>query len=82
MPAKGSEAKRTRRDRTEMEEIMFKLFERQPHWTLRQLIQETDQPEVGFFLTLNYCITIDGLFLILNSKLLYSYLSLFASFGK
>ena len=25
---------------------MFKLFERQPNWTLRQLIQETDQPEV------------------------------------
>lgn len=31
-----------------MEEIMFKLFERQPNWTLRQLIQETDQPEVSF----------------------------------
>lgn len=31
-----------------MEEIMFKLFERQPNWTLRQLIQETDQPEVCF----------------------------------
>ncbi|KAF3969500.1 hypothetical protein ACB098_06G175500 [Castanea mollissima] len=45
IPAKGSEAKRTRRDRNEMEEIMFKLFERQPNWTLRQLIQETDQPE-------------------------------------
>jgi transcription initiation factor TFIIF subunit beta len=43
--------KRTRRDRGEMEEIMFKLFERQPNWTLRQLIQETDQPEVGFFIT-------------------------------
>lgn len=49
MPAKGSDMKRTRRDRGEMEEIMFKLFERQPNWTLRQLIQETDQPEVGFF---------------------------------
>ncbi|KAF5467149.1 general transcription factor IIF subunit 2 [Juglans microcarpa x Juglans regia] len=45
MPAKGSDVKRTRRDRGEMEEIMFKLFERQPNWTLRQLIQETDQPE-------------------------------------
>ncbi|CAH9077279.1 unnamed protein product [Cuscuta europaea] len=44
-PAKGSELKRTRRDRDEMEEIMFKLFERQPNWTLKQLIQETDQPE-------------------------------------
>lgn len=30
-----------------MEEIMFKLFERQPNWTLKQLIQETDQPEVS-----------------------------------
>ncbi|PON58549.1 Transcription initiation factor [Parasponia andersonii] len=44
-PTKGSEMKRTRRDRGEMEDIMFKLFERQPNWTLRQLIQETDQPE-------------------------------------
>jgi transcription initiation factor TFIIF subunit beta len=51
VPAKGSDMKRTRRDRGEMEEIMFKLFERQPNWTLRQLIQETDQPEVGFFIT-------------------------------
>ncbi|KAL5569273.1 hypothetical protein UlMin_025848 [Ulmus minor] len=42
---KGSETKRTRRARGEMEEIMFKLFERQPNWTLRQLIQETNQPE-------------------------------------
>lgn len=33
-----------------MEDIMFKLFERQPNWTLRQLIQETDQPEVCFLL--------------------------------
>ncbi|XP_034704652.1 general transcription factor IIF subunit 2 [Vitis riparia] len=45
MPTKGSDMKRTRRDRGEMEEILFKLFERQPNWTLRQLIQETDQPE-------------------------------------
>ncbi|XP_043709623.1 transcription initiation factor IIF subunit beta-like [Telopea speciosissima] len=42
---KGSEMKRTRRDRGEMEDIMFKLFDRQPNWTLRQLIEETDQPE-------------------------------------
>lgn len=65
MPAKGSDMKRTRRDRGEMEEIMFKLFERQPNWTLRQLIQETDQPEVGFFLSLHYCITLIALLLIL-----------------
>lgn len=25
---------------------MFNLFERQSHWTLRNLIQDTDQPEV------------------------------------
>lgn len=41
--------KRTRRDRGEMEEIMFKLFERQPNWSLRQLLYETDQPEVCFW---------------------------------
>ncbi|KAF2323808.1 hypothetical protein GH714_038420 [Hevea brasiliensis] len=44
-PAKATDTKRTRRDRGEMEDIMFKLFERQSNWTLRQLIQETDQPE-------------------------------------
>ncbi|KAL6955581.1 DNA helicase, partial [Sarracenia purpurea var. burkii] len=45
LPVKGSDMKRTRRDRGEMEEIMFKLFERQPNWTLKQLLHETDQPE-------------------------------------
>ncbi|KAK4743135.1 hypothetical protein SAY87_001136 [Trapa incisa] len=44
-PVKVLEMKRTRKARGEMEEIMFKLFERQPNWTLRLLIQETDQPE-------------------------------------
>ncbi|KAI4351329.1 hypothetical protein L6164_005704 [Bauhinia variegata] len=44
-PAKTTETKRTRRDRGEMEEILFKLFERQSNWSLRLLIQETDQPE-------------------------------------
>ncbi|KAK3002620.1 hypothetical protein RJ639_021908 [Escallonia herrerae] len=43
-PVKGSEVKRTRRDRGELEDIMFKLFERQPNWALKQLVQETDQP--------------------------------------
>ncbi|KAL0452171.1 UNVERIFIED_CONTAM: hypothetical protein Slati_1195200 [Sesamum latifolium] len=43
--AKGPENKRTRRDPEEMEKIMFKLFEKQPNWTLKQLIQKTDQPE-------------------------------------
>ncbi|XP_060186524.1 uncharacterized protein LOC132615939 isoform X1 [Lycium barbarum] len=45
VPSKGLEMKRTRRDRDEIEEIMFKLFERQPNWTLKQLVNETDQPE-------------------------------------
>ncbi|XP_077226101.1 transcription initiation factor IIF, beta subunit [Tasmannia lanceolata] len=43
-PIKGSDMKRTRRDRGELEDIMFKLFERQPNWALKQLVQETDQP--------------------------------------
>ncbi|KAI3906145.1 hypothetical protein MKW92_040588 [Papaver armeniacum] len=45
VPNKVPDGRRSRRDRVEMEGIMFKLFERQPNWTLRQLIQETDQPE-------------------------------------
>ncbi|KAL5655401.1 hypothetical protein ACJX0J_034720, partial [Zea mays] len=44
-PVKPSDAKRTRRDRTEMENVIFKLFERQPNWALKALVQETDQPE-------------------------------------
>ncbi|EPS68991.1 hypothetical protein M569_05776, partial [Genlisea aurea] len=43
-PVKGPEVKRTRRDRGELEDIMFKLFEKQPNWALKQLVQETDQP--------------------------------------
>nr|DAD22452.1 TPA_asm: hypothetical protein HUJ06_023915 [Nelumbo nucifera] len=43
-PVKGTDMKRTRRDRGELEDIMFKLFERQPNWALKQLVQETDQP--------------------------------------
>ena len=45
-PVKGSDMKRTRSDRGELEDIMFKLFERQPNWALKQLVQETDQPAV------------------------------------
>ncbi|KAI3860891.1 hypothetical protein MKW92_002960 [Papaver armeniacum] len=44
VPVKPQEIKRTRRDRGELEDIMFKLFEKQPNWTLKQLVQETDQP--------------------------------------
>ncbi|KAI3761227.1 hypothetical protein L1987_51639 [Smallanthus sonchifolius] len=43
-PVKGPEVKRTRRDRGELEDIMFKLFEKQPNWALKQLVIETDQP--------------------------------------
>ncbi|KAL8130630.1 hypothetical protein V2J09_019785 [Rumex salicifolius] len=44
LPVKPAEMKRTRRDRGELEDIMFKLFERQPNWALKQLVRETDQP--------------------------------------
>ncbi|CAH8385459.1 unnamed protein product [Eruca vesicaria subsp. sativa] len=37
--------KRTRSDRSEVEAKMFKLFEREPKWTLRQLVKITNQPE-------------------------------------
>ena len=49
-PVKQPEVKRTRRDRGELEDIMFKLFERQPNWALKQLVQETDQPAVCLFI--------------------------------
>uniref|UniRef100_A0A0E0JP98 TFIIF beta subunit HTH domain-containing protein n=1 Tax=Oryza punctata TaxID=4537 RepID=A0A0E0JP98_ORYPU len=45
LPVKPSDMKRTRRDRRELENILFKLFERQPNWSLKNLMQETDQPE-------------------------------------
>lgn len=51
-PVKQTEVKRTRRDRGELEDIMFKLFERQPNWALKQLVQETDQPAVRFLIFL------------------------------
>ncbi|KAF8766188.1 hypothetical protein HU200_007692 [Digitaria exilis] len=37
VPQKPFEMKRTRRNRTDMENILFKLFERQPNWSLKQL---------------------------------------------
>ncbi|KAL0694929.1 hypothetical protein Bca4012_062109 [Brassica carinata] len=37
--------KRTRSDRSEVEAKMFQLFEREPKWTLRQLVQKINQPE-------------------------------------
>jgi len=43
-PIKTQDMKRTRMDRGELENILFKLFERQSNWTLKQLLTETDQP--------------------------------------
>ncbi|KAK4753450.1 hypothetical protein SAY87_022248 [Trapa incisa] len=43
-PVKQTDMKRTRMGKGELEDIMFKLFERQPNWALKQLVQETDQP--------------------------------------
>ncbi|KAJ0256499.1 Transcription initiation factor IIF subunit beta [Hirschfeldia incana] len=44
VPVKQTDMKRTRRDRGELEGIMFNLFEGQPNWTLKKLVQKTDQP--------------------------------------
>ncbi|CAN7021574.1 unnamed protein product [Brassica rapa subsp. trilocularis] len=38
--------KRTRSDRSEVEAKMFQLFEREPKWTLRQLVKNINQPEI------------------------------------
>ena len=59
-----------------MEHIMFKLFERQPNWTLRQLIQETDQPEVCFLINYSYLMLTIVTF---RTLMLLTYLSLNAS---
>ncbi|KAF8080441.1 hypothetical protein N665_0944s0006 [Sinapis alba] len=37
--------KRTKIDRSEVEAKMFQLFEIEPKWTLRQLVQKINQPE-------------------------------------
>ncbi|KAL9995760.1 putative DNA helicase [Helianthus debilis subsp. tardiflorus] len=47
-PVKGPEVKRTQRDRGELEDIMFKLFERQPNWALRQLAVPTCFEDIMF----------------------------------
>ncbi|XP_022760613.1 uncharacterized protein LOC111306696 isoform X2 [Durio zibethinus] len=52
-PVKQSDMKRTRRDHGELEDIMFKLFERQPNWALKQLVQETDQPADGWIVVMH-----------------------------
>ncbi|XP_013451634.3 general transcription factor IIF subunit 2 [Medicago truncatula] len=42
---RGTDTKRTRGNRGEVEESLFKKFEKQSNWSLRNLVQETDQPE-------------------------------------
>ncbi|KAF8663853.1 hypothetical protein HU200_055188 [Digitaria exilis] len=42
---KANETKRIRMDRGELEKKLFKLFESQPNWSLKQLLQKTNQPE-------------------------------------
>lgn len=54
-PPKQPEGKRIRRERNELEDIVFKLFERQPNWTLKQLVQETDQPVVSIADRIPWC---------------------------
>ncbi|MCO5551439.1 hypothetical protein L7F22_004942 [Adiantum nelumboides] len=43
--AKAPETKRIRIERGVLEDLVFKLFEQQPYWTLKQLVGETQQPE-------------------------------------
>lgn len=43
--AKAPESKRIRIERGDLELLVFKLFEQQPYWTLKQLVGETQQPE-------------------------------------
>lgn len=43
--AKAPETKRTRIERGDLELLVFKLFEQQAYWTLKQLVAETQQPE-------------------------------------
>eukprot|EP00798_Chlamydomonas_sp_ICE-L_P010037 gene10037-7928_t len=42
--AQRLDQKRTRKDKGELEEDLFALFERQSQWTLLQLVKETNQP--------------------------------------
>ncbi|OVA18119.1 Transcription initiation factor IIF [Macleaya cordata] len=41
----GGGMRKIRMERGELEVILFKLFETQPNWSIRQLILETHQPE-------------------------------------
>lgn len=41
---KAGTAKRARMERPELEQLLFRLFERQPQWALPALQKETDQP--------------------------------------
>ncbi|KAG6535000.1 hypothetical protein ZIOFF_008916 [Zingiber officinale] len=43
--SKRQDAKRVRMDKGEMLNVLFRLFERQPNWGLKQLVLETNQPQ-------------------------------------
>eukprot|EP00250_Pteridium_aquilinum_P028129 c36630_g1_i1 orf=675-1451(-) len=43
--AKAPETKRIRIERGDLELLVFRLFEQQAYWTLKQLVAETQQPE-------------------------------------
>jgi hypothetical protein len=68
---KPSEQKRTRRDRKDLENILFKLFERQANWSLKHLMQETDQPEVFCVRLLEAHIYIDQMLIRFYSTCIY-----------
>ncbi|KAG6503086.1 hypothetical protein ZIOFF_035375 [Zingiber officinale] len=57
--SKRPDVKRVRKDKREMLNILFKLFERQPNWGLKQLVLETDQPRLD---TLNFAVLSDMFF--------------------
>eukprot|EP00898_Chlorokybus_atmophyticus_P005531 jgi/Chlat1/597/Chrsp103S01025 len=43
---KPSDDKRERMERKSLEDLIFSLFERQPHWSFKQMTDETQQPAV------------------------------------
>ncbi|GBG90943.1 hypothetical protein CBR_g51547 [Chara braunii] len=42
--ASTTEGKRIRQDRNDLEDVVFKLFDEQSYWPLKQLVQKTQQP--------------------------------------
>ena len=56
--AKAPETKRIRIERAELEDLVFKLYEQQPYWTLKNLVAETQQPEVRTYSHYYYIVII------------------------